>query len=62
MCAEAQWRRCHRRLVADALLARGHDVCHITSRGGLERHALTDFALLEDGRLTYPPLQGTLSG
>src|SRR4051794_39388003 len=33
MCAEAQWRRCHRRLLADVLLARDHEVVHISARG-----------------------------
>src|SRR5690242_19903437 len=41
MCAEAQWTRCHRRLVSDALLVRGFEVCHIRSDGRLERHRLT---------------------
>ena len=60
MCAEAQWSRCHRRLIADALVARGHEVLHVGSRGGVERHQLTEFAALEDGRLTYPPAQAAL--
>jgi uncharacterized protein (DUF488 family) len=60
MCAEAQWTRCHRRLLADALLARGVGVTHIGSRGALERHSLTEFALVDGGRLTYPPLQQRL--
>ena len=38
MCAEADWRRCHRRLVADALVERGIEVMHIGPRGGLEPH------------------------
>lgn len=60
MCAEAQWARCHRRLTSDALLARGHQVQHIDSRGGMRAHELTEFAVAEDGRLTYPPLQHRL--
>ena len=31
MCAEACWRRCHRALLADALVARGEPVLHIVS-------------------------------
>ncbi|MBN9621636.1 MAG: DUF488 domain-containing protein [Actinobacteria bacterium] len=54
MCAEAQWWRCHRRLIADALVARGSDVVHIDSRGGTEMHRLTDAAVVEDGRIVYP--------
>jgi uncharacterized protein (DUF488 family) len=60
MCAEAQWTRCHRRLLADALVARGIGVVHIGSRGGLERHALTEFAQVDGGQLRYPPLQQRL--
>jgi uncharacterized protein (DUF488 family) len=60
MCAEAQWTSCHRRLLADALLARGHEVVHIGSRGGLERHELTQFARVADVRVTYPAEQQLL--
>jgi uncharacterized protein (DUF488 family) len=38
MCAEADWRHCHRRLVADVLVARGIEVLHIDAQGGLEPH------------------------
>jgi uncharacterized protein (DUF488 family) len=60
MCAEADWRSCHRRLVSDALLQRGWRVLHITPEGLLEKHELTDFAVVEDGRLTYPEPQTSL--
>jgi uncharacterized protein (DUF488 family) len=60
MCAEAQWTSCHRRLLADALLARGHEVVHIGSRGELERHELTQFARVADVRVTYPAEQQSL--
>jgi len=60
MCAEAQWWRCHRRLLADALLVRGHDVEHLDSRGRLEPHTLTDFAVVEGEHLCYPPQQASL--
>lgn len=59
MCAEAQWWRCHRRLLADALLVRGHQVEHIDSRGKLEPHSLTDFAVVDGDRLEYPPQQAS---
>ena len=56
MCAEAPWWRCHRRLVADAFVARGWEVCHIGPDGRVGRHGLTEFALVgEGGRVTYPP-------
>ena len=60
MCAEAQWWRCHRRLLADALVARGADVSHIDSRGHAVAHELTGFAVVEGASLRYPPAQGTL--
>jgi uncharacterized protein (DUF488 family) len=60
MCAEAQWHRCHRRLLSDALVVRGFEVCHIDSRGGVQRHELTPFAVVRDGHITYPPEQTAL--
>ena len=53
MCAEAVPWRCHRQLVADALVARGMDVRHITSESAPSPHTLTDFAQVEGGRVTY---------
>ena len=41
MCAEAEWRRCHRRLLSDALSARGWRVIHIRANGVLEEHEQT---------------------
>jgi uncharacterized protein (DUF488 family) len=60
MCAEAQWTRCHRRLLSDALLVRGFEVCHIRSDGRLERHRLTPFAVVDGTRVVYPPEQVSL--
>jgi uncharacterized protein (DUF488 family) len=60
MCAEAAWWRCHRRMIADALLVSGSRVFHIDARGRRERHELTPFAMVERGRITYPPSQETL--
>jgi len=60
MCAEAQWWRCHRRLIADALVARGAEVAHIDSRGQTVAHELTDFAVVEGASVLYPPAQGSL--
>jgi uncharacterized protein (DUF488 family) len=60
MCAEAQWWRCHRRLLSDALVARGVEVVHLDARGRAEPHSLTDFAVVEEGRVTYPPAQAEL--
>ena len=60
MCAEAQWTRCHRRLLADALVVRGWDVTHVGARGQTEPHRLTEFAVLDGQRLTYPPVRASL--
>jgi uncharacterized protein (DUF488 family) len=60
MCAEAWWVRCHRRLIADALKARGSRVLHLESNGRLTEHQLTDFAAVEDDRVTYPAQQTSL--
>src|SRR3954464_5071342 len=60
MCAEAQWWRCHRRLLSDALVARGAEVCHIASDGRAQRHELTPVAVVEGERLVYPPEQTAL--
>jgi uncharacterized protein (DUF488 family) len=38
MCAETLWWRCHRRLIAELLHARGHDVVHLLRPGHSERH------------------------
>jgi uncharacterized protein (DUF488 family) len=62
MCAEAVPWRCHRSLLADALVARGVRVLHILGRGEPKPHALTSFARRDGVRLTYPPPQGELFG
>lgn len=54
MCAEAVPWRCHRSLVADALLVRGWDVAHIMSPSQVRPHRLTTFAQVQSGRLVYP--------
>ena len=38
MCAETLWWRCHRRLIAELLEARGHEVVHLLGPGHCERH------------------------
>jgi uncharacterized protein (DUF488 family) len=49
MCAEGDWRGCHRRLLADVLVLRGAAVAHITPGGALEPHAVTEFAVASGG-------------
>jgi uncharacterized protein (DUF488 family) len=55
MCSEAVWWRCHRRIVADHLLARGEEVFHIMGPGRPEPARLTPGAVVgTDGTVTYP--------
>jgi uncharacterized protein (DUF488 family) len=51
MCAETPWWRCHRRLIAELLTARGDDVFHILAPGRVERHRPWDIAEYREGRL-----------
>jgi uncharacterized protein (DUF488 family) len=61
VCAEAVWWRCHRRLIADALVVRGWRVEHLGIGDGPMVHELPQFALVDSsGEITYPPLQTTL--
>lgn len=55
MCAEAVPWRCHRSLVADALVVRGVPVAEIVSEARTAPHLLTSFARVEGGRISYPP-------
>ncbi|GGC14170.1 DUF488 domain-containing protein [Pseudoduganella buxea] len=63
MCAEAVPWRCHRSLVADALLVRGIRVEHIINPGKTRPHVLTPFAQVAGRSITYPapaaPAAGT---
>lgn len=54
MCAEQDWHSCHRRLIADALVARGWQVQNIVRKNRTEPHALPDFARVEGQVVTYP--------
>jgi uncharacterized protein (DUF488 family) len=56
MCAEAVPWRCHRSLIADALLARGIDVREIVSTTESRPHTLTPWARVEGTTVTYPGL------
>lgn len=55
MCAESVPWRCHRSLVADALLVRGIAVEHIINPGKRRPAKLTPFAQVEGTRILYPP-------
>ena len=55
MCAEAVWWRCHRRIIADYLLAQGVPVMHIMGSGKVDPAKLTSGArVLTNGTLVYP--------
>ena len=60
MCAEAVPWRCHRSLIADALVARGCEVRHVMD-ASTDRHRLMDIAHVENGEVTYPPRTATAS-
>jgi len=53
MCAEAVPWRCHRSLIADALLIRGWEVMDLFSATSAKPHKLTDFAKVEGTRVIY---------
>ena len=55
MCAEAVWWRCHRRIVADYLLARGRPVFHLMGRDRIEPAKMTPGARAKGGNVAYPP-------
>jgi uncharacterized protein (DUF488 family) len=51
MCAETLWWRCHRRLIAELLVARGDHVSHLIRPGKREPHRLSDDAEARGGHL-----------
>ena len=55
MCAEAVSWRCHRSLIADALLVNGSAVSEIVSPTRLQAHKLKPFAKVAGHVITYPP-------
>ncbi len=55
MCAEAVPWRCHRSLIADALVVRGVAVEHILGASRTQRHVLRPWARVQGVRITYPP-------
>jgi uncharacterized protein (DUF488 family) len=54
MCAEGDYRHCHRRFFCDHLLANGVTVLHVLPTGEVKPHLLTPGAKVVDGRVTYP--------
>jgi uncharacterized protein (DUF488 family) len=60
MCAEAVPWRCHRSLIADALVARGIPAIEILSATKSQPHAITSFARVEGQQVTYPAKASSL--
>jgi uncharacterized protein (DUF488 family) len=54
MCAEAVWWRCHRRIIADYLLAAGEAVFHIMGPGKITAAQMTEGTQRSAQALTYP--------
>lgn len=60
MCAEAVPWRCHRSLVADALLVRGIHALELIGSAKPKEHKLTPFARVHGKKITYPADQRSL--
>ncbi len=61
MCSEAVWWRCHRRIVADYLLARGESVFHLMGKDAIQKAVLTKGARVGLAqKVTYPAGSGNL--
>jgi uncharacterized protein (DUF488 family) len=54
MCSEAVWWRCHRRIIADHLLAHHVPVVHVMSQTAATTATPTPFAVVRRGRVHYP--------
>jgi uncharacterized protein (DUF488 family) len=55
MCSEAVWWRCHRRIIADYLIARGETVFHLMGADRIEPAHLTEGAAIQpDATVIYP--------
>lgn len=53
LCAETEWRACHRRVLSDRLLVDGWEVVHLVRPGASEPHALVAAARVVEGTLVY---------
>lgn len=60
LCAEAEWRRCHRRLLADRLAKGGWKVWHIQDETTSEIHEVRSLVRTTPAGLVYPPRQSEL--
>ncbi|HEX4347158.1 MAG TPA: DUF488 domain-containing protein [Vicinamibacterales bacterium] len=61
MCAEGVPWRCHRSLIADALIVRGIDAREISSGIRATAHRLTSFARVHGKTITYPSETGRVT-
>ena len=61
MCSETLWWRCHRRMIADAAVARGARVLHIMRPGVAVPHELPPWARIVGDRVSYVPDRRILS-
>ena len=59
LCAESDWHRCHRRMIADAVIARGGRVVHLLD-GRREEHSLHPDARFEGIDVIYDGAQATI--
>ena len=62
MCAEAVWWRCHRRIIADYLLAAGEQVMHILGKSHVDVASLTPGAVVRNDGMVVYPAEGPQSG
>jgi hypothetical protein len=62
MCAEAVWWRCHRRIIADYLIAAGETVIHILAKGRTEPAHITEAAVAGPGGTLVYPRASTIVG
>jgi uncharacterized protein (DUF488 family) len=62
VCAEAVPWRCHRQIIADALVAQGHQVRHVLGIESARAHQLTAFARVDGARIRYDGGQLALGG
>ena len=54
MCAETLWWKCHRRMISDALQARGNEVIHLIKPGDRDGHKpVAEMRVDEDGWPVY---------
>lgn len=59
MCSEALWWRCHRRIIADCLIARGIRVGHLMPDGRISAAELTPGGRIRGKQVAYPPADAT---